>query len=115
MLASLSDSDKKMLLGWVTEFATEEIENEKSWNPRRSILSLAKLIQKEMYVSLYSKFDLDINVLTNYKRHLYGIIRKFESELKSVCDRAQGLLDTVPDGILIRFWGSGIRLCWRIG
>ena len=95
MLASLGDEGKSYLLNWLTEFATERIDLDNSWNPRNAILDLSNLILSEEYVSQRDKFGFDLNMMANYRNHLRDIIKKFEEELENVCGRAQSVLATV--------------------
>ena len=95
MLTTLGDDNKKHLLNWLTEFASEQVDGDKSWNPRNSILALAKLITTEEYVSQKKKFGFDIKTLNEYKRHLRDIMKKYEDAAELVCNNAQTLLSTL--------------------
>ena len=71
MLASLGNSQQStadgqqstLLLDWLTEFASENVVDGKSWNPRSAILGLAKLILTEDYLSQKEKFGFDLKRL----------------------------------------------------
>ena len=95
MLATLGDEANKQLLEWLTEFATERVEEDKSWNPRGSILELAKLILTEDYMSQKKQFGFDLKRLKEYREHIHEIIKKFDDDLKEVCGVAQGVLSGV--------------------
>ena len=85
----------EQLLEWLTEFASERVQEDKSWNPRGAILDLAKLILTEDYLSQKEKFGFDLKRLKEYRGHIREIIRKFDEDLKEVCGVAQGVLSGV--------------------
>ena len=103
MLASLGNSQQStadgqhstLLLDWLTEFASENVVDGKSWNPRSAILGLAKLILTEDYLSQKEKFGFDLKRLKEYRDHIRKIIKKFDDDLKAVCDEAQKALSDV--------------------
>ena len=103
MLASLGNSQQTivngqqstLLLDWLTEFASENVVDGKSWNPRSAILGLAKLILTEDYLSQKEKFGFDLKRLKEYRDHIRKIIKKFDDDLKAVCDEAQKALSDV--------------------
>ena len=103
MLASLDNSQQStangqqstLLLDWLTEFASENVVDGKSWNPRGAILGLAKLILTEDYLSQKEKFGFDLKRLKEYRNHIREIIKKFDEDLKAVCDVAQKALSGV--------------------
>ncbi|MBR5822767.1 MAG: UvrD-helicase domain-containing protein [Paludibacteraceae bacterium] len=103
MLASLGNSQQStadgqqstLLLDWLTEFASENVVDGKSWNPRSAILGLAKLILTEDYLSQKEKFGFDLKRLKEYRDHIRKIIKKFDDDLKTVCDEAQKALSDV--------------------
>ena len=103
MLASLGNSQQStadgqqstLLLDWLTEFASENVVDGKSWNPRSAILGLAKLILTEDYLSQKEKFGFDLKRLKEYRDHIRKIIKKFDDDLKAVCDEAQKALSGV--------------------
>ena len=103
MLASLDNSQQTtdnsqrstLLLDWLTEFASENVVDGKSWNPRSAILGLAKLILTEDYLSQKEKFGFDLKRLKEYRDHIREIIKKFDDDLKAVCDEAQKALSGV--------------------
>lgn len=95
MLAALGDEGNSQLLEWLTEFASERVQDDKSWNPRGAILDLAKLILTEDYLSQKEKFGFDLKRLKEYREHIREIIKKFEDDLKEVCGVAQGVLSGV--------------------
>ena len=90
-----SDGEGDMLLEWLTEFATERVEEDKSWNPRGAILELAKLILTEDYMSQKKQFGFDLKRLKEYREHIREIIKKFDDDLVAVCSVAQGVLSGV--------------------
>lgn len=93
MLASLG-KDNSQLLAWLTEFATDKVDFEgTAWNPRFKILSLAKMLTKESYMLQKDKFGFDLKQLREYRDNLREIIRKFDADLKMVCDEAKGSFD----------------------
>ena len=94
-LGENSDSEGDMLLEWLTEFASEKVEDGRSWNPRSAILGLANLILKEDYLSQKEKFGFDLKRLKEYRDNIREIIKKFDEDLKKVCDRASGVLSGV--------------------
>ena len=103
MLSSLGDENKKSLLEWLTDFASEQVEDAKSWNPRGKILKLAQLISSEEYVSQKEKFGFDLSKLISYRTHIRNIIKRFKDDLKQVCDVAQNILKSIDaDNILIK-------------
>ena len=105
MLVTLGDEANRQLLEWLTEFATERVEEDKSWNPRGSILELAKLILTEDYMSQKKQFGFDLKRLKEYREHIREIIKKFDDDLKMVCEEATAVLDKVAD---IELWfGKG--------
>ena len=77
MLSSLGD-DNAQLLDWLTEFASEKVEEGGAWNPRNAILGLANLILKEDYLSQKEKLGFDLKRLKEYRDNIRGIIRKFD-------------------------------------
>ena len=89
------DREGDMLLEWLTEFASEKVEDGRSWNPRSAILGLANLILKEDYLSQKEKFGFDLKRLKEYRDNIREIIKKFDEDLKRVCDRAKGVLSGV--------------------
>ena len=89
------NSEGDMLLEWLTEFASEKVEDGRSWNPRSAILGLANLILKEDYLSQKEKFGFDLKRLKEYRDNIREIIKKFDEDLKRVCDRAKGVLNGV--------------------
>ena len=95
MLAAWGDEGNSQLLEWLTEFASERVQDDKSWNPRGAILDLAKLILTEDYLSQKEKFGFDLKRLKEYREHIREIIKKFEDDLKEVCGVAQGVLSGV--------------------
>ena len=103
MLASLDNSQQStvngqqstLLLDWLTEFASENVVDGKSWNPRGAILGLAKLILTEDYLSQKEKFGFDLKRLKEYRNHIREIIKKFDDDLRAVCDVAQKALSGV--------------------
>lgn len=95
MLATLGDEVNGELLEWLTEFASERVQDDKSWNPRGSILELAKLILTENYLSQKEKFGFNLKRLKEYRNHIREIIKKFDEDLKAVCDVAQMALSGV--------------------
>ena len=95
MLAALGDEGNSQLLEWLTEFASERVQDDKSWNPRGAILELAKLILTEDYLSQKENFGFDLKRLKEYREHIRKIIKKFEDDLKDVCGVAQGVLSGV--------------------
>ncbi len=94
-LGENSDGEGDMLLEWLTEFASEKVEDGRSWNPRSAILGLANLILKEDYLSQKEKFGFDLKRLKEYRDNIREIIKKFDEDLKRVCDRAKGVLSGV--------------------
>ena len=96
MLTTLGDANKEQLLNWLTEFASEQVDNDKSWNPRSSILALAKLITTEEYVSQKKNFGFDLKKLNEYKKNLRGIITKYEADAEDICKQASDFLLTLP-------------------
>ena len=94
-LGENSDGEGDMLLEWLTEFASEKVEDGRSWNPRSAILGLANLILKEDYLSQKEKFGFDLKRLKEYRDNIREIIKKFDEDLKKVCDRASGVLSGV--------------------
>jgi ATP-dependent exoDNAse (exonuclease V) beta subunit len=96
MLTTLGEADKKQLLNWLTEFASEQVDNEKTWNPRNSILALAKLITTEEFVSQKKKFGFKLEKLNEYKQHLQNIIKKYEEDAEAICKQASALFLTLP-------------------
>ena len=103
MLASLDNSQQStangqqstLLLDWLTEFASENVVDGKSWNPRGAILGLAKLILTEDYLSQKEKFGFDLKRLKEYRNNIREIIKKFDDDLRAVCDVAQKALSGV--------------------
>ena len=95
MLAALGDDGNGQLLEWLTEFASERVQEDRSWNPRGEILELAKLILTEDYLSQKEKFGFDLKRLKEYRGHIREIIKKFDDDLKSVCGEAQRVLSGV--------------------
>ena len=95
MLTALGDEGNSQLLEWLTEFASERVQDDKSWNPRGAILELAKLILTEDYLSQKENFGFDLKRLKEYREHIREIIKKFEDDLKDVCGVAQGVLSGV--------------------
>ena len=95
MLAALGDEGNAQLLEWLTEFASERVQDDKSWNPKGAILDLAKLILTEDYLSQKEKFGFDLKRLKEYRNHIREIIKKFDEDLKEVCGVAQGVLSGV--------------------
>ena len=95
MLASLGDEGNAQLLEWLTEFASERVQDDKSWNPKGAILDLAKLILTEDYSSQKESFGFDLKRLKEYRSHIREIIKKFDEDLKEVCGVAQGVLSGV--------------------
>ena len=89
------DREGDMLLEWLTEFASEKVEDGRSWNPSSAILGLANLILKEDYLSQKEKFGFDLKRLKEYRDNIREIIKKFDEDLKRVCDRAKGVLSGV--------------------
>ena len=96
MLTTLGEADKKQLLNWLTEFASEQVDNDKTWNPRNSILALAKLITTEEFVSQKKKFGFKLEKLNEYKQHLQNIIKKYEEDAETICKQASALFLTLP-------------------
>ena len=103
MLASLDNSQQSiangqqstLLLDWLTEFASENVVDGKSWNPRGAILGLAKLILTEDFLSQKEKFGFDLKRLKEYRNNIREIIKKFDDDLRAVCDVAQKALSGV--------------------
>ena len=85
------------LLEWLTEFASERVQEDKSWNPRGAILELAKLILSENYLSQKEAFGFDLKRLKEYRKHIREIIKKFDDDLKLVCGEAERVLSGVDD------------------
>ena len=87
------DSEGDLLLDWLTEFASDNVEDGRSWNPRHAILELTDLLTKESYRLQKDSFGFDLKRLKEYRNNLRGIIKKFDADLKMVCDEAKGSFD----------------------
>ncbi len=97
MLSSLDGNDKGQLLDWLTEFAGDNVEDGRSWNPRNAILGLTDLVTKESYRLQKEKFGFDLKRLKEYRDNLRVIIKKFEDDLQMVCGEAERALSGVGD------------------
>ena len=87
------DNSGVELLDWLTEFASDNVEDGRSWNPRNAILGLTELVTKESYRLQKEAFGFDLKRLKEYRDNLRGIIKKFDADLKMVCDEAMGSFD----------------------
>ncbi len=95
MLASLGDEGCEMLLKWLTDFSTDRVGSEQSWNPRSAILQLSKLTMKESYVLHRDSFGFDLDVMEDYRNRLREIVKKFDSDLMVECEVAENVLKGV--------------------
>jgi ATP-dependent exoDNAse (exonuclease V) beta subunit len=95
MLFELDKTENKELSQWLLAFMTDKIENNKGWSTKKDVQELATQIFNEKYKTL-SQSDKD-NIhdkkhLTDYKRTLTKIVRDFESELKSIGEKAVNIM-----------------------
>ena len=91
------DNSGVELLDWLTEFAGDNVEDGRSWNPRNAILGLTELVTKESYRLQKELFGFDLKRLKEYRDNLRGIIKKFDADLKMVCGEAERVLNGVAD------------------
>ena len=91
----LGENKGQELLEWLTEFAKERVQEDKSWNPRGVILKLAKLILSENYLLQKESFGFDLKRLEEYREHIRKIIKKFDEDLEKVCGEAERVLNSV--------------------
>ena len=98
-LVSLRQEDNSgvELLDWLTEFASDNVEDGRSWNPRNAILGLTDLVTKESYRLQKEAFGFDLKRLKEYRDNLRGILKKFDADLKMVCEEAESVLNGVAD------------------
>lgn len=96
LLAELDKPENKELLGWLLRFAEERIENGSEWNLRREMMALGREVFKESYKVFSNEIAKDIadkQTLYTYKKELYKIIQRTESEVKSLGEEALYIMD----------------------
>lgn len=102
MLASLSvkDSDAaNSILGWLTEFTKDRIENKNGWNPRSGLIKLSKLLTSESYILNKKDSDVECSIsdLKEYRNNLRNIVKGFRNQVESVCSEARSILTPLGD------------------
>lgn len=89
-----SASDDYQLRDWLREFAVSNIEEEKSWNLKENVLSLAREIFRENFKVLSDEERRTIedkDFLLSYIRELRSIIFSFEARLRKYGSEARAI------------------------
>ena len=95
MLSELDDPANKMLTDWLLRFMQNSIEEGKSWKIEREVLQLAGELFNETYKSLSDVEQATIqdkDYLESYKLKMIRIVKSYETELKSIGERAVTIL-----------------------
>ena len=83
--------DDRTLRDWIVDFASDRIEESKSWNLKREILNLGAEIFKESYKQYSTDLSVKIqdkSFLGSYKNELYKLIRWYEKTITDTASRA---------------------------
>ncbi len=96
----LAGFDVNTKLGkWLMDYARLNIEDEKNWNIRNSLLDESETITKEGFLAReqeLEKFIQDRSKLVNYRNDLLAIIKKHETELRNTGRKSQEILADSP-------------------
>ncbi len=84
--------DQPQIKDWLTRFAKEQIENDKSWNVDQQIQKLGKNLFKEEFQAGFGDEAIDLTQLKKTIDQLKKEIRLFENTLKSHSNEALDLI-----------------------
>ncbi len=96
MIQELDLSENEELLDWLIQFSSDSIEDEKSWDVRGGINTLAKNMFKESFKVVKGEFDgetLTKKTLRGYIDDLDQVIKSYESEVTEIAKEVISTLD----------------------
>ncbi len=95
LFIELAGGKDNNLLQWLTQFASDLISDNKSWNPRENILKLGRELFKENFQSKSTEIAKQIQnheFLRTYQRQLKSIIENYEQTIASTGKRAMDIM-----------------------
>jgi ATP-dependent exoDNAse (exonuclease V) beta subunit len=96
MIFELDRPENQELARWLLLFMKDRIEDSKGWSIKNDIAELAGEIFNETYKSITQEERDKIHdrkQLDEYKKALTSIVRSFENQLKTIGQKALGLMD----------------------
>ena len=91
LFKSLDDNPE--IRNWLTQYAKEQIESDKSWNVDRQIEKLGANLFRESFQDGFQELDLSFEALHQIIESLKIEIKSFEKELKSLGNQAFDALE----------------------
>lgn len=94
-LAQQHDPD---IISWITEFAQQNIDDNRRWNPHDTISQFANELLKEQltrHITAVQDFFADKSALSSYKRALEQIIKQTTQDIQTIQEQAQTIIKDI--------------------